>query len=93
MIRGLNPWPSAYARYGGKFLKIWDADVLDEAQAGIGADAVPGTVLKASGSDLWIRTGEGILAIRELQTEGKKRMDTAAFLRGHAIPEGTILHG
>ena len=41
LIRGLNPWPSAYTFYNGKTLKIWDADVLDET---IPADAVPGQV-------------------------------------------------
>ena len=30
LIRGLNPWPSAYTRLSGKTLKIWDADVCEE---------------------------------------------------------------
>jgi methionyl-tRNA formyltransferase len=29
LVRGLNPWPSAYTRVNGKILKIWDADVAD----------------------------------------------------------------
>ncbi len=91
LIRGLNPWPSAFTKWNGKTLKIWDADILEDAGGADPAGAVPGTVLKASGSDLLILTGEGILAIRELQIEGKKRMDTAAFLRGHEIPAGTVL--
>ena len=44
LIRGLNPWPSAYTFYNGKTLKIWDADVLEEA---VPTDAVPGQVLQA----------------------------------------------
>ena len=31
LIRGLNPWPSAYTRLDGKTLKIWSADVGEEA--------------------------------------------------------------
>ena len=30
LIRGLNPWPSAFTYLDEKVLKIWDADVIDE---------------------------------------------------------------
>ena len=30
LIRGLNPWPSAYTDWNGKVMKIWEAGVLDE---------------------------------------------------------------
>ncbi|MDY3917498.1 MAG: methionyl-tRNA formyltransferase [Candidatus Limivivens sp.] len=86
LIRGLNPWPSAYTHIQGKTLKIWKARVLEGVTA-----REPGTVLQASGGQLLIQTGEGILQIEELQLEGKKRMDTAAFLRGYSIEEGTVL--
>ena len=29
LIRGLNPWPSAYTDWDGKVMKIWDALVVD----------------------------------------------------------------
>lgn len=88
LIRGLNPWPSAYTWLGGKMLKLWEADVLPDAgMAGEGC----GKVLSASESGLQIRTGRGILNITSLQLEGKKRMDTAAFLRGFAVEAGTQL--
>ena len=38
-----------------------------------------------------VQTGDGALAIRELQMEGKKRMDTGAYLRGAEVKTGTIL--
>ena len=28
LVRGLNPWPSAYTKLGGKTLKIWEAEVV-----------------------------------------------------------------
>ena len=37
LIRGLNPWPSAFTHYKGKMLKIWEADVVSEC-ADAGAD-------------------------------------------------------
>ncbi len=86
LIRGLNPWPSAYTKTHGKTLKIWSADVLEET-----SQKAPGTVLKAQKGEFHIQTGEGVLAVRELQLEGKKRMDTAAFLRGYEIEEGMNL--
>lgn len=85
LIRGLNPWPSAYTRLGGKTLKIWSAKVHE------GSKAAPGTVLEAGKNGLFIQTGEGILEVKELQLEGKKRMEADAFLRGYTVEEGTVL--
>ena len=40
LIRGLNPWPSAFTYLDEKVLKIWDADVIDEEVA-----EEPGTII------------------------------------------------
>lgn len=90
LIRGLNPWPSAYTKLGGKTLKIWEADVSGEEETQP-EQKTAGTVLKAEKAELLIQTGRGVLAVRELQLEGKKRMDTAAFLRGCHLEKGMIL--
>ena len=87
LVRGLNPWPSAYTKLNGKTLKIWAADVCGQT----GEKAQPGTVLKAEKDEFLIQTGEKILSVKELQLEGKKRMDTAAFLRGCHLEKGMIL--
>ena len=87
LIRGLNPWPSAYTKLNGKTLKIWAADVCGQT----GEKAQPGTVLKAEKDEFLIQTGEKILSVKELQLEGKKRMDTAAFLRGCHLEKGMRL--
>ena len=86
LVRGLNPWPSAYTHLNGRTLKIWQADVLTEDTR-----EAPGTVTAAGKDGLYIQTGRGVLAVRELQLEGKKRMDAGAFLRGYQIEEGTRL--
>lgn len=85
LIRGLNPWPSAYTGFGGKTLKIWAADVVDGELTGN-----PGRV-SVTKDQLLVETGKGFLSITELQLEGKKRMDTAAFLRGFTIEAGSVL--
>lgn len=86
LIRGLNPWPSAFTCWNGKTIKIWDADVVDEEYQG-----TYGEVVVSGKEQLIIKTGKGALAIRQLQIQGKKRMDIGAFLRGYQITEGTVL--
>ncbi len=88
-VRGLNPWPSAYTRLDGKLLKIWKAKVLPETVPP--ANAIPGTVLTVSKKSFTVQTGEGILEVLSLQPEGKKAMDTDAFLRGYPLTPGTLL--
>ena len=85
-IRGLNPWPSAYGKLDGKTLKIWDANVVEDE-----SEKAPGTVVRVTKESILIQTGKGMLDVRELQLEGKKRMDAGAFLRGYSIKEGTSL--
>ena len=89
LIRGLNPWPSAFTKLNGKTLKIWSAQVLNESEKD--AAAVPGTILSADAQGLCVKTGQGVLNITELQLEGKKRMDTPAFLRGYAVKPKSVL--
>ena len=87
LIRGLNPWPSAFSHLNGKTLKIWEASVEEEN----GEKKAPGTVLQADAKVFRIQTGDGIQKIATLQIEGKKRMDAQAFLRGYTVEEGMIL--
>lgn len=95
LIRGLNPWPSAYTALEGKILKIWDADVISEAayseKAFPGEAVLPGEVREIEKDALLIQTGEGVLAVKELQLEGKKRMTAESFLRGYEVKVKTLL--
>lgn len=94
LIRGLNPWPSAYTGLKDKTLKVYEAEVLEE-EAVIGMNAettVPGTVIAVDKKSFTVRCGMGALRILNLQLEGKKRMDTAAFLLGYKIEVGELLN-
>lgn len=88
LIRGLNPWPSAYTRYRGKTLKLWAAKV--EEQGGY-ETLQPGMAAEVTKTALKIQTGDGLLSITELQPEGKKRMPVDAFLRGYPVETGEKL--
>ena len=90
LIRGLNPWPSAYTRLGGKTLKLWKAQALPQEESS-GKEAAPGTVVARDRESITVQTGQGLLKLLEVQLEGKKRMDTASFLRGYSLEEGTRL--
>ena len=96
LIRGLNPWPSAYTGLDGKMLKIWAADVVednaaDAAEDDAAVEHIPGTVFAIGNKSFSVQTGNGALRIRELQLAGKKRMDAGAFLQGFHLQEGTVL--
>ncbi len=86
LIRGLNPWPSAYTKWAGKTVKIWGADVEDGH-----TEKEPGTVVEVQKDAFLVQTGGGLLAVKKLQMPGKKRMSSEAFLRGYQMKEGTVL--
>lgn len=86
LIRGLNPWPSAYTMWNGKVMKIWAAEVVEES-----TKEEPGTIVKVEKEAFTVQTGDLQLKILELQIPGKKRMDAGAFLRGYQIKEMTKL--
>ena len=86
MVRGLNPWPSAFTHIEGKLLKIWDAsvEVTDD-------DKECGSVVTDQKTYFKVKCDGGYLVINELQLEGKKRMKTADFLRGYSVKDNEKL--
>ena len=89
LIRGLNPWPSAFTKIQDKTLKIYVAEVVSEDVITFAAE--PGTVVAVDKKSFTVRCGKGALRILNLQLEGKKRMDTSAFLLGYKIETGMQL--
>ena len=86
LIRGLNPQPAAYTMLEEAPLKVLAAEVCAEESG-----QAPGTVVGSDKKGLLVQTGTSILRLTQVQAQGKKVMDAAAFLRGHAVPEGTVL--
>ena len=87
LVRGLNPWPSAYTHLDGKTLKIWACDVLPQSAS----KGESGEILEVTKDAIHVQTGNGILVLREIQLAGKARMDAGAFLRGYKVVPGTVL--
>ncbi len=86
LIRGLDPWPSAFCFLDSCRLQLFRPEVVYQVST-----TQPGTVLRVDRQGMFVACGRHVLLIKELQPEGKKRMTVEAFLCGHAIPAGTLL--
>jgi methionyl-tRNA formyltransferase len=100
-VRAFTPWPGAFTTLNGKLLKVHGARALGpgELLEGAGAARAPRrsetlALGEAVGTTAGIAVGcaEGTaLLLLELQLEGKKRLRAAEFLKGVALPPGTVL--
>lgn len=84
-IRAFKEWPTAYAEIPNKF-KIINADIINKK-----TDHKIGEVFLGENKSLNIKTGDGILILKEVQLEGKRQMTAKDFLNGHPEIIGTIL--
>jgi methionyl-tRNA formyltransferase len=85
-VRALVPWPGAFTFWEGKRLKVHRASVREGPSLG-----KPGQVVRASGGDLWVQTGDGYLALVEIQLEGRPSMRATVFLQGYPSIAGSML--
>ncbi|OPX35259.1 MAG: methionyl-tRNA formyltransferase [Desulfobacteraceae bacterium 4484_190.1] len=86
IIRALDPWPGAFTTLNGKVIKLFSSSVLIENCN----DVKPGRVHGHNEERLLVETGKGIIEIRELQAEGRKRLPASDFLRGFPIDNGAL---
>lgn len=93
LIRGLSPWPSAYTYLNGKMLKLWQTVVIKEKELPKGSltKGQAGEIVYVDKKSFIVKTGEDYINVLELQLEGKKRMETDAFLRGYSLETGCVL--
>ena len=87
LVRGMNPWPSAFTHRGGKTLKIWQVQLVPGEDTG----TEPGCVTAVHRDAIDVQTGRGLLRLLSVQPEGKKRMDVGAYLRGYPVTAGERL--
>jgi methionyl-tRNA formyltransferase len=88
LVRAMQPAPAAFTTLDGKVLKVHRAAIASAGGAG-----APGRVAAATPGGIDVATGAGSLRLLEIQLEGKRRLDAAAFLAGHRVPPGTCLGG
>src|SRR5262249_51014637 len=84
-IRGLSPFPGAWCELAsdGKTTRL---KILRTAVAA--GSAPPGMLID---DVLTVACGEGAVGVIELQRAGRQVMKAQDFLRGQALPRGTIL--
>ncbi len=78
-IRGLNPWPCAYAALDGRKFKIFSSKVIEK-------QGKPGLAF-VNENKLAVYCGENALELLEIQPENGKRMLSSSYLLGHPIKE------
>ena len=86
LIRGLDPWPSAYGFVEGVRYRFFSPEV-----SGYRCSQKPGTICRIDQNGLLIAAADGMLIIREIQVEGKKRMSVADCFHGLALRSGMVL--
>ncbi|MDN3670207.1 methionyl-tRNA formyltransferase [Echinicola jeungdonensis] len=82
LVRGLSPYPAAWTMLGDKTCKIFQTEILDH---GVLNDKEIGEYETDNKTYLHFKTGNGVISIKELQLQGKKRMKIDDFLRGHSL--------
>jgi methionyl-tRNA formyltransferase len=83
LIRGLDPWPSAYGFIDGRRFRFFKPQVI----AGK-VQEPPGTLCQADKNGIVVATAQDYLLIQEIQPEGKKRMCVQACICGMHLPLG-----
>jgi len=86
-MRGCDPWPGAWSRLDELTIQCFRPSVepLDD-------EAEPGTVLEADPRDgLLVAAGSGAVRVGEVRPAGSRRMEAAAWIRGHGRLDGERL--
>jgi methionyl-tRNA formyltransferase len=86
LVRAFAPTPSAFTTLGDRVLKVHRA-----APERGGPVTSPGTVVDTGTGGIVVATGDGALRLLEVQLEGRRRLDAAAFLAGHRLASSTCL--
>ncbi|TWT07474.1 methionyl-tRNA formyltransferase [Planococcus sp. CPCC 101016] len=85
-VRGLYPWPVAYTTLNNANMKIWWTEKTSSTASG----QATGQVVDVTDDAILVQTGEGAIAITELQPAGKKRMTAKEYLKGPKIQAGDL---
>jgi len=87
-IRAYDPWPGAFTDWAGQRLALKGSSVVPGAGPGV----APGTVVSVDKSNgILVQTGDGLVAVRELQLPARKSLDFRSFLNGNPSLVGSRL--
>ena len=86
LTRGLYPYPKAQTVYDGKMMKICVSKPTDEKSGG-----VFGEIMRVERNSFFVSCADCLLEVLKIQTEGKREMTVADYLKGNTIEKGKIL--
>ena len=86
-IRGLSPRPGAFTFYNNKRLQIFSSNIFD---ADLMKNKIGTLVGTGKSKVIYIQCNPGIVEIKEIKLEGKRRMTVEDFLRGHTFSADTF---
>ena len=85
-VRGLYPWPHAYTFFKGTRLIVLRSVVATRNESAAATN--PGTITGVTSEAIHVATGDGALAILDVQPEGRRAMRAHDFLLGHRLATG-----
>jgi methionyl-tRNA formyltransferase len=88
-VRGLSPSPCAWTNHREKVLRIYRTERVEGAGSLMEHEA--GVIADVRAEKVIVRTTAGLIALAEVQQEGRKRMGVAEFLRGYPLNVGDRL--
>ena len=77
-VRGLNSWPGAYTTLDDHIMKIWETEIGDD----IVNNKKNGEILDFNKNGIYVKCGDGIIILKLIQPEGKKKMDAFNYING-----------
>jgi len=86
LVRGVNPWPSAYTNYDGETMKVWKTKITVEDST-----KEPGTIIEVNKDGIKVCTKDKIILFEEIQMPNKKRVLVGEYIKGNTIKTGVVL--
>lgn len=88
IIRGTNPWPVAYTEFEDCRARVWKSSLIKDYSDRNVTNVLPGTILKIENCGMYVKTGDGVLLICEVQMDSCKRMTPQQYACGHEMKAG-----
>lgn len=79
-IRAFNSWPVAFLAYQGEIIRVWEAKLSTKQ-----AESLPGQVVAIEKEAVYVATGQGVLALTQLQFPGKKALSVGDLINGKQL--------
>ena len=76
-VRGFYPWPLTYTVINGMKVKLYGVDYLTEDYS-----KNVGEIVKVDKQGVYVQTQQGVVVLKDIQLQGKKRMLINVFMNG-----------